>query len=195
MKRCAVALLGLLATVPVQGSIITFVVYFQTTTGSPAPATATFSGDDVTQVFTNFTVNWNGITFDLTSSANAPTIGGTGCPGADSTPLYGFSILIQECSGATYQWNAATVSNGDSYFAFVETNSGNNFIFATVSLPGTPVAAASGTWFTTELPEPGTLEMLIGGGMLLIGVGLIRRKRPARTMRVSSSSPVRQVDG
>ena len=57
------------------GTLTTYNITF--TGGSPNPTMGSFTYDSTNPQFSNYTVIWDGITFDLTSSANSPTIIGS----------------------------------------------------------------------------------------------------------------------
>jgi hypothetical protein len=178
-----VLLSGALAAFPAMGATH-YAVLFQTTSGSPAPVSGDFYWDGTS--FSNFLVTWNGVTFDLTSSANAPTINvGSGCAGAASTPAYGFLMMSENCPGASYGWTAQSLPFV-SFFSFGENG---NMIFGPGAISAT--ASASGTWNIAQMPEPGTLGMLGLGGVLLGGIGLMRRRQTdnaAAVQQLSSAS-------
>ena len=55
---------------------VTYDITFAATQGI-APAEGSFAYDGASQSFSNFEISWQGVGFDLTASANAPTIAGT----------------------------------------------------------------------------------------------------------------------
>lgn len=61
-----------------------------------AAPTGSFTYDSGAQIFSNFSVDWDGIAFDFTASANAPTLGATGCDGESASAAYAFQILNQD---------------------------------------------------------------------------------------------------
>lgn len=143
--------------------------------------------------FSNFMVTWNGITFDLTGSANGPeSFGGDECNLFSSTG-FGFAIMTQSVSGCkttpTYEWFATTGNPSfgqlPSFRFGVITSGGGDSQAGGASLEifsdptGTPVipgASASGTWTVTSVtsvPEPPSGLLLATGLLALMGV---RRK-------------------
>ena len=60
-------------------------------TGGTPNATDSFLYDSAAALgsqFGNFNVSWSGFSFDLTSSANSPTTGGTGCPSSPTSATF-----------------------------------------------------------------------------------------------------------
>ena len=90
-----------------QAAQITYNIEFTTTSGT-APSSGSFAYDPSTG-FSAFIVQWEGVTFNLTSAANAPLqFGSTGCDSEGSTPQYGFIIMAQIATGCnvSYAWGA-----------------------------------------------------------------------------------------
>src|SRR5215469_1023406 len=103
MQRLGVFLLlsiGLLV-MRSQAAQTTYDIEFMTSFGT-APSSGSFTYDPSTG-FSAFIVQWDGVTFDLTSAANAPLqFGTTGCDGEGSTPQYGFIIMAEIATGCTH---------------------------------------------------------------------------------------------
>jgi hypothetical protein len=102
---------------PALADPVTYDINFSTTSGSPAPGSGSFTYDPSVG-FSDFIVDWDGITFNLTNAANAPTQSKSEqghCSGSVSTPATGFSIISQELTGcaglSTYEWIAGTVAD------------------------------------------------------------------------------------
>jgi hypothetical protein len=80
-KATLCAIIGSLAAVfaaaPLAAAPTHYDFSFTLASGSIAPTSGVFDYDSSTQVFTDFVVRWNGLTFDLTAAANAPIVLGT----------------------------------------------------------------------------------------------------------------------
>ena len=70
----AIALLLAVCALPVLAAPVLYKIHFSLTAGSTLPTSGSFSYDASTSTFANFIVVWNGDTFDLTSTANAPGV-------------------------------------------------------------------------------------------------------------------------
>jgi PEP-CTERM motif-containing protein len=173
MKAIKYALaLGVIALVAWPAHADTFTTYtinFTTTSGSPAPLSGSFIFDSTNPQFSNFITTWNGGTFDLTSSANNPSIGGSGCAGEPSNASTGFSLMSQSLTGCTpeYAWFGMDAS-GLLGFQFVAFNNGTGLDAIATGVPDRTFAVASGTWSISPVaavPEPDSI-LLVGTGLL-----------------------------
>jgi hypothetical protein len=185
-RRALLVSLGLIALVarPVQATdvITTYTINFTTTSGA-APASGSFSYDSTNPQFTNFIVNWDGFSFDLTSSANSPSVGPSGCPGEASTPLYGFELITQtiptSCGQASvsYIWGATTPGPGASFVFEANANSQAEQIAQVTHDIGQNPADAVGSWAvsTAAVSEPSSLILL--GSALGLMVSARRKLR------------------
>ena len=98
-----------------------------------AATTGSFTYDSATQTFTNFIIDWDGIAFDFTASANAPVLGATGCDGESESAAYTFLLLTQNVTCGTntlvpypdpdYRWAALAIYqpiDNNSNYAWVD---------------------------------------------------------------------------
>jgi hypothetical protein len=162
MRRFGVLLLlsmGLLV-MRSQATPTTYNIRFTTTSGI-ASSSGSFTYDP-SKGFSAFIVQWNGVTFDLTSAANAPVqFGSTGCDSEGSTPQYGFIIMAQIATGCnvSHSWGAqSTPPNASFGFQlFNNTAAADEIFLATNS--GTNVAFGGGTWRLSAVPEQSTLDV------------------------------------
>jgi len=175
-----ICLLFIALSVPVLADQTTYTINFTTATG-PAP-TGSFTYDSTTPTFSNFIVTWDGIPFDLTSSANAPINHSSGCTGEASTPAYGFALLSQNLaclSTPVYSWVAEPRAGPTAFFHFIALEpplQSNLYDAVGVSVSTTgSVPFADGTWTISarSVPEPPE-SLLIATGLL--GLVVARRK-------------------
>ena len=100
-----------IGTAVTNASPITYDINFTLTSGTPS-ATGTFTYDasqPIGSQFTNFTVLWDTVTFDMTSAANSPQDLGTGCGVGDTSATF-FALLsgTAECSPTNpTQWDGS----------------------------------------------------------------------------------------
>src|SRR4051794_32988245 len=98
MIKTALLLMFSLAALPISSIASTlYVIHFEPVSGV-LPTAGSFIYDPIAG-FSNFTVEWFGNTFDLTSAANAPQVGGSGCDGEASTPAFGFIMMLESATG------------------------------------------------------------------------------------------------
>jgi hypothetical protein len=120
-----IALLAFIGALPAYSQTAHYAIEFtSTSTGAPT-ATGSFDYDNTTSLFSNFTVVWDSITYDLTDDANAPsTTTPLFCTGGYTGAAASFYFLTQ-CStafamaGPTMRKEIET----GSYFTFVAYNS------------------------------------------------------------------------
>jgi hypothetical protein len=167
-------------------SFTNYTINFTLSSGSPLPTTGSIVYDTTTNQFTSFNVVWDTITFNLTSSANSPTLSNifvppTACLG--TTSAQNFLLLLSGC-GTQFAntWQASVLSEGTTFvdrFTIQSLDANRNGLGAQGFMA--PVGGESGTGTLTitqqseVVPEPGAgILTLIG-----IGSGWVMRKRIA----------------
>jgi len=105
---------------------------------------------DAKSGFSNFTVLWNGLKFDLTESANHPTISSSGCKSEMSNAAYSFALMSQSltnCRAPFYSWSQDYVNIGTTTFSFsVSANRGSDEITQTSPMPVQNIGNSTGGW-------------------------------------------------
>jgi len=144
------------------------------------PTAGSFIYDPDTSSFTNFSVTWIGLTFDLISSANAPSTSATipSCLSGMSGGAASFALLSGACSAF---WGA---TSAEIVIANFTLNTENNFLNVTGNLTipfdFQPKTQASGGWTitaeATPVPEPSSLFFF---STLLLSAAFVARKRIA----------------
>jgi hypothetical protein len=170
MKNAAI--LFLILAMP--GLAGTLYINFATTSG-PAPVSGSFKYDPLLG-FSGFIVEWGGDIFDLTASANTPTLstGSTGCADRASTPHYGFAINSETASGCSpsYRWDGSFDGTGFTSFSFGLFALGNTDTIGQTQFVGQHLTPpnAHGTWSVSEtpVPEPGSLALMLLGTLAVV---------------------------
>jgi hypothetical protein len=145
----------------------------------------TYSGG----VFSNFTLTWDSLVFDMTSSANGVGPEAHGCDGGGilSVITYLTSADCQTGGSAPPAWEGSVVA-GSAFLAFTPTVSGFG-IFAPFS-PGTPNLFQSGNFEvkdisqTSPTPEPNSVFVITTA---LLAVALVTRRRNIRGLKSQST--------
>lgn len=172
-------------------TVTTYTINFTTTasfSGTPSP-TGSFTYDSTNPLFSNFLVTWDGVTYDLTASANGPTLHGSGCTGESATAGFGFGIMSQALTGCggpvSYGWQAAnsTQNNENNFFVAdqIPSQSSSDVIANVINVPP-PSATNDGAYGTFTItpqtpvsaaPEPSSLYLL---GSSLFAFGMLGLK-------------------
>jgi hypothetical protein len=163
-----------------------YTITFALTRGSINVSAGSFTYDDTSGQFTSFTLLWDGIDFDLTSSANAPstvTPGLPSCLTSTSGAAAGLSLLTSCSTDQQSFWSGDLCATCGPQVSFVFQDTGTGFpIEGAIAIfengtTGSPVVTSRGRWSVTEenstTPEPSFL------GLTLLGIGLafLMRKR------------------
>lgn len=157
---------------------------------SAAPAAATtieyeinFGGgsgsffyNNVTDTFSNFTVTYDGNVFNLTSSANAPIINGTGgtCTGGATGGAATFALFQSPCIGGDENVNTVWFPISTTAFVFTNEYMATSDYTCVESGDATCTAPAGSPGGLIEgidpIPEPSSCVLV------LVGFGLMMRK-------------------
>ncbi len=199
LTLAGLAALLVLGVVPIHAGPLVYNITFLFSAGSSAPPalpTGSFDYDASAAVgsqFSNFIVNWDGMSFNLTSAANNPQVDNTPaspCISGDNSAGV-FNALINPGNCAYVGWTA-TASQPLPYVIgtfdielFSSQTPANNGLevgeCCLVSRSGsTPVSAAIGSFAVTQAPEPATISTLMIGVLTIFGVKAgqtIRRRR------------------
>jgi hypothetical protein len=149
-----------------------------------------FTYDAAVPAFTNFTVQWNGLLFDLSSAANSPLddgASGPACLGGLTGAAAGFAWLNPGCQTFPFSWvaNATPVGNAVLVsFDFVEQDSSTQIGFHSFDADNainddtTDRGAFTISPASTPAPEPATFCVLLSALALLF---LVRRSQRMKT--------------
>ena len=155
--------IGIMAASIVSGDTLTnYSIAFSGST--PLPTSGQFTYDSTAPAFSNFTIQWNGLTFDLTNAANGTANRGCLIVCAQTT----FDHLVAQSVQDTW---AAGISAGLASFSVVGYTPQGGLVYnATVTVPpATPaLAGTGGNFIITAAPEPGTSTMTFAGGFALL---------------------------
>lgn len=165
-------------------------IQFSGSTVSSTLPTGSFDYDPTTPAFSNFVVEWNGLSFDLTGGANSPTVfvsnvAGAPVCGATSGAEKSFLLLSKDSclpqELAPKEWELLPLGSDSLFFDFVGGGGQGNQMFFTSSSVAYASAdecrpdCGSGSWeISRAIPEPGTLALF---GFGLAGLAASRRRR------------------
>ena len=200
MKPLVVAFLLAGPALPVFAAPVTYQIDFTGASVMNMPLPSGSFVYDPDAGFSSFFVDWNGATFDLTSSANAPALAtdpATGCDSAapDYQYQYGFIFMSQTASGcaasAQYAWNGLYYGGLAAQFTFIlNVTSGQSVSQDLISkwvysdVPASPeIDFGTGGWSVTpanSVPEPSTLAMGLAAVLAATGMRLAGRSRRSR---------------
>jgi hypothetical protein len=151
------------------------------THGIFAPLTGSFNYDStLTDSFSNLSVDWDGFNFDLTSSANNPTLGAAStCIGGSTGAAATFAFL--NCGYAGAWFAAEDTTTGVPFVALIGRDTSGGANTATIqagTAPGPSNIADSGDLTIAQVvPEPSTTALM------LIGLCLVVRRQRTRMHR------------
>jgi hypothetical protein len=191
-RRFSIVILFVAVCVPIaEAGAIHYTISFS---GAPIlPTAGSFNYDSVSPQFTDFIVQWDDWTFDLTWEANNPLIVGDATnPWFQGTTGAAASFLmLSECSSSTScnGWTASWSGSRDHSqpggdFEFMAWETDRQYIdvrdrWAQDVIWGTP-DGASGSWSINAqaVPEPGSMLLFLGIGLVsVIGYGWRHGKR------------------
>ena len=154
--------------------------HYVTANSGTAPTGGSFTYDSAaaTNPFSNFTVNWTTITFDLTAQANqGPFNSGTSC--VPSGAAGSFAVLQGLTSCGTPTWMLISSSTGTT-LSFQVTGSGSSGNQLIGSGLGTTNQLLQGNFATTtagtSTPEPNNVFTL-GLGLAVMALALSHRRQ------------------
>ncbi len=176
--RSAAAALILVAPLTAFAAPQTYVIDFVVTQGSIAPTAGSFTYD-ATIGFSNFTVTWNGVTVDLSTAANAPTLFTTAGGYAIGTAADAFSLMTNSLPQPRSYTNWAAFNNGGlgTYFGFKSGAGQPGGNESLVAVNGGSAAfgtdptnlVQAGSFSIAAVPEPATAAMALAGLVILLG--------------------------
>jgi PEP-CTERM motif len=174
-------------------SVTDYSINFTQTGGSLASVpTGSFVYDNTTNTFSDFSVDWDGFVFDLTSAANDPEIT-TPLPSClkSSSGAHAALSLLTDCANSTTDyWYAEIPQNGLEEFDMQNDSADADGVVLNLLEDGAGANGGNGPIsygsFTTTVtgstaaPEPASGVLLLLG-LGLVGFGLLTQKVRARS--------------
>lgn len=168
---------------------IAYTIQFTLSSGSPAPVSGSFDYDSsapLDEAFSDFMVDWDGASYNLTAGANDPTIYGTpiaSCtPSDDSAGVFYALLKPSDCpapsspDGQT-EWEGSPESSTVGEFEFVFGSEADALAIYAQTGTTSEVPSAIGEFTTTEAtPEPGSMSLIILGALALGGPAIRLRQ-------------------
>ena len=109
IHKCVTVLVMVLgSTIAAHAGAVTYNINFTPAFGN-LPISGTFTYNAAVPQFSNFTVTWNNVAFDLTASANAPLDTSSVCLSGLSGAAASFAWLSPGCQTFPNSWIAGTV--------------------------------------------------------------------------------------
>jgi len=188
MKFSLSLFMGLVvAATSLTASPVTYNINFTGTGLLPTSGQFTYDAMGVPgSAFSDFTVVWNSISFDLTAVANAPQHTFGACAGATPADVL---LLIggdTPCVAGIAQWYGGTYT-GISIFGFSESDANNNELLFDELNTTTPGAlgqyTGTSTITTAAVPEPSTMSLALTG---CGGAAFLSWKRRRRSLATTT---------
>jgi hypothetical protein len=150
------------------------------------PTSGTFTYDLTLLMFTSFTVDWAGATFDFTNSANAPMLVTPPCLQGLSGSAASFAFLTGACSSSRPGPDWIVEQAGPELvifsFSYYTSTAAQEIVISDFVSAMVPSGDAGvGTWSVTAVPEPGTMILV----PLALGCLAVRRRIFGRNECVS----------
>jgi hypothetical protein len=182
------AMAALFAAAPAHPSPIHYDISFTGGLPGPIPTAGSFDYDPASPSFTNFSVIWNGLTFDLTSSANNPDVidsaFSSSCNGASGAALAFAMMSSDPCITSiadSSSWEAVSFPALQAFLFFAQENdpvflTDRLRIQLTADLGDPEQERSSGGWSISaaSVPEPPTLALI---SLCLAILGWVERRR------------------
>jgi hypothetical protein len=145
-----------------------------------APTSGSFTYDS-SSGFSNFIVDYDGDVFNLTASANAPSVCATLGNCVTGTPAEEFQMLMTDD-----QWSAfEPPADGGTKTNFLIGNdlggiSADAAVFPGFGIGSPPRTGTFSLTLTSSVPEPATLKLLWAAALGFLGVAYLRSRKRAK---------------